>query len=127
LAHSGAENQGLGIVKGSAPSKTEEKPDNSISVRRAGYVEHRLLQELCPTVGKRKNKEEPLCIMVRTWTNWKPRRESLGTSGDSGWKIVAARGGTEPQKNATSRNTRKRRSGDTPLGYSGRTAVRRER
>jgi hypothetical protein len=34
----GAENQGLGTVKGSAPSKTEEIPTSSVSIRRAGYV-----------------------------------------------------------------------------------------
>jgi hypothetical protein len=34
----GAENQGLGIVEGSAPSKTEEKHTSSVSVRRARYV-----------------------------------------------------------------------------------------
>jgi hypothetical protein len=34
-----AENQGLGIVEGLAPSKMEEKPTSSISVSRARYVE----------------------------------------------------------------------------------------
>jgi hypothetical protein len=37
-APSAAENRGLGIVEWLTPSKTEQKPTSSISIRRARYV-----------------------------------------------------------------------------------------
>jgi hypothetical protein len=46
---SGTENQGLGVVKGSASSKTEEKPTSSTSKKEPDIWEHRPFKELWPT------------------------------------------------------------------------------
>jgi hypothetical protein len=57
------ENQELGILEGLAPSKTEEKPTSSISVRRAGYVGAPATPGVMARRGKEKN-EENLWMMV---------------------------------------------------------------
>jgi hypothetical protein len=70
-------------------------------------------------------------MMVRTRTNRNFTREPLETiwplegSGGSGWRIVTARGGAETQEEARSRSPRNIKNSDKPLGYSGRTALRR--
>jgi hypothetical protein len=46
-------------------------------------------------------------------------------SGSSGWRSATA-GQTEPQGGRHELETSGRKRGDTPLGYSGRTALRRE-
>jgi hypothetical protein len=51
---SGAENQGLGIVEGSASSKTEKKPTSSFSIRRVGNVGAQA------TVGKEREKRRKI-------------------------------------------------------------------
>jgi hypothetical protein len=60
-----------------------------------------------------------------SWEN-PPLPNCLDVSVGSGWRIVIAREGAKPQKDATSCNPRKGRTGSTPVGYSGRTALRRE-
>jgi hypothetical protein len=114
------ENQGLSIVEGSAPFKTEENPASSIGVRRAEHVGAPVIVGVMAHSVKERDERRKFLEMVRTWTNW----SKLALR--SGWRIVAARGGAEPQEDAMRRNSRKRRNGDTPLGYSGRTALRRE-
>jgi hypothetical protein len=49
----------------------------------------------------------------------------VGGSGCNSWRIVAARRGDRLQ-NTSQAETSKGRSGDAPLGYSGRIALRRE-
>jgi hypothetical protein len=48
-----------------------------------------------------------------------------GSSESNGWRLVAA-GQTEPQGRRHELETSGRKGGDTPLGCSGRTALRRE-
>jgi hypothetical protein len=55
-------NQGLGIVEESAPSRTEEEPTSSISIRGDRYV------------------GATLWMMVKTWTNLNLIREPLRMS-----------------------------------------------
>jgi hypothetical protein len=74
-----AENEELDLVKGSAPSKTEEKPTSSISIRRARYVGALATPGVMAHCGKEKN-EENLWMIVRTWTNWNLIRDPLGMS-----------------------------------------------
>jgi hypothetical protein len=49
-------NKGLGIVEGSAPSKTDEKSTCIFSIRGAGDVGAPVTRDsFAPTAGKRKN------------------------------------------------------------------------
>jgi hypothetical protein len=57
-------NQGLDLVEGSAPSKTEDKPVSSVCVRRAGYVGVPATLGVIAHRGKEKKKEENLWLMV---------------------------------------------------------------
>jgi hypothetical protein len=77
------ENQGLNIVEGLTPSKTEEKPTSNVSVRRAGYVGEPATPGVMTHRRKEKN-EEKLWMFLRTWTKWNLIREPLGTSWSQG-------------------------------------------
>jgi hypothetical protein len=55
-----------------------------------------------------------------------PDEHTQGGSGGSGWHRGKKKKFPELQKDVTSRAIGRKRNDDTPLGYSGRTALRRE-
>lgn len=87
-APSRAGNQGLDIVDGSAPSETDEESICVFSIRRTGNVGAPATAGVMPHHGKEKN-EETLRMMVRSWTDWNPIREPLGTSSFKEGAVVA--------------------------------------
>jgi hypothetical protein len=99
-APSGAENQGLGIVEGSTPSKMEEKPTSNVSVGRAGYVG----APATPGVMAHRGREKNLWMMVRTWTNWNLQGNRSGRAGHKEGAVVAS---TAERKRATGRKVRR--------------------
>jgi hypothetical protein len=98
----------LELVESSAPSEAEKEAAHGV---RAGYVgapaTPGVMAPHCWREGggrerervKRKDNEENLWIMMKTWINWRLNSEPLGTSwpeggiGCSSWKIVTVRGG----------------------------------
>jgi hypothetical protein len=122
-----AENDGLDIVEGSAPSGSEEEPNCSASVRRTGNMGVLATRDrFDPTVGKRKKN---VWLWWYTWIYWHLSIEHLGASALQEGAVKSV-GEWAPQKNRASR----RRHGQIPpkgitdgipVGYSFRISLRR--
>jgi hypothetical protein len=102
-------------VEGSAPSETEEEPIHSFSVRRAGNVgAPAILDSLAPTFVKKVD----VC--------------TSGSTGTMDEVAAGAVGQKSPQRKKPGHGMLKpsralgRRNGGTPVGYSGRRALRRK-
>jgi hypothetical protein len=104
-----------------APSKTEEEPTRSFSVRRAGNVGAPATQgSFAPSFGKKKKNTG---WWWDTWIYQHPSREPLGASSLKGWAVGAV-GEKSPQEKLSHKNTKpsaalRSRKGGMLIGYSG--------